>query len=107
MDNVFFIDKKGNRISVDGISSHVALANYILENDKELKKEFEQSGESNPANFLLINKGYMEAGGERIVYDSAVLSDEQRRWIRYYIVEEGYMHNDLAMDRKKKLQEGR
>ena len=85
MSEVFFIDKKGNKISCDKVNSHIGLANIVMENDEKLKQEFQRSGKQNPVEFFLENKEYM-AGNE------------------------GYEHHDLARERrimqKEKLDRG-
>ena len=47
---------------------------------------------------------------ESLHYDSEFVSDEQKRWIHYYVGEEGYQHHDLARERrimqKEKLERG-
>ena len=113
MSEVFFIDKKGNKISCDKVNSHIGLANIVIENDEKLKQEFQRSGKQNPVEFFLENKEYM-AGNEgyhgRLTYDSEFVSDEQKRWINHYVGEEGYEHHDLARERrimqKEKLDRG-
>ena len=81
MSEVFFIDQKGNKFSCDNVNSHIGLANIVMENDEELKQEFQRSGKQNPVNFFLEDKGYM-AGNEgyngKLTYDSEFVSDEQK-----------------------------
>ena len=85
------------------MNSHIGLANIVMENDEELKQEFQRSGKQNPVNFFLEDKEYM-AGNEgyngKLTYDSEFVSDEQKRWIAYYVGEEGYQHHDLARERE-------
>ena len=54
MSEVFFIDKKGNKISCDKVNSHIGLANIVMENDEKLKQEFQRSGKQNPVETLLL-----------------------------------------------------
>lgn len=107
-EEVFIIDKQGKRFSSKDISSHIGLANLIIEKDDELKKEFKQSGKRNPLEFLLENKGYMatsEIGTYRnVTYDSSLLSEQQKRWL-YYYHEEGYKFTDL-LEEKERLERG-
>ena len=107
-EEVFLIDREGKRFSSEEISSHIGLANLIIEQNEELKKEFEQSGKRNPLEFLLGDKGYMtisEMGVyKQVIYDSELLSEQQRRWLGYYH-EEGYKFKDLAIE-KKSLEKG-
>lgn len=107
-DEIFLIDREGKRFSSEQISSHIGLANLILEQDEALKREFEQSGKINPLEFLLGDKGYMTISQigvyKQVIYDSALVSEEQRRWL-YYYYEEGYKFKDLAAE-KKSLEKG-
>ncbi len=107
MEEVFFIDKDGNKISCENISSHIGLANLIIEK-KDLKKEFEQSGKNNPIEFLIENKGYIAISNSgiyrKVTYDSEFVSEKQRRCIQYY-AEEGYGFTDFAIE-KRKLERG-
>ena len=113
MSEVFFIDQKGNKISCDKVNSHISLENIIIKNDEVLKKEFQETRKKNPVEFFLDDKGYM-AGSEgyyrNLIYDSEFVSDEQKRWINYYVGEEGFGHHDLARERKimqkEKLERG-
>lgn len=102
-EEVFLIDREGKRFSSEQISSHIGLANLILKEDEELKKEFEKSGKRNPLEFLLGDKGYItasEIGAYRqLIYDSALVSEKQKRWL-YYYYEEGYQLKDLAVEKK-------
>ena len=103
MSEVFKKKKKGNKFSCDNVNSHIGLANVVIENDENLKQEFQKSGKRNPVEFLLGDKGYI-AGDEgyhgKLTFDSEVTSDEQKRWIAYYVGEEGYQHHDLARERE-------
>ena len=107
-EEVFLIDSDGKRFSSDNISSHIGLAYLILKENEELKKEFEQSGKRDPLEFLLGNKGYMTVSNfepyKKVIYDSELASEEQKRWIQYYN-DEGYKLNNLA-EEKKKLEKG-
>lgn len=105
MEAVFLIDKQGRRISSENISSHIGLANLIIEKDEELKKEFERSGKYNPVEFLIEDKGWMAISDDNfynreVTYDSEFISEEQKRWMQYYH-EEGYHFTDFAMERRK------
>ena len=103
MEEVFFIDENGNKISCDNISSHIGLANLIMEK-ADLKTEFEQSGKYNPIEFLIENKGYLAISYSdiyrKVTYDSEFISEKQKRLIQYY-TEEVYDFTDFAMERKK------
>ncbi len=108
-EEISLINQEGEKITSDKISSHIGLAYLILERDEELKKEFEQSGKRNPLEFLLGDKGWMTTAkiGEyykKIVYDSEIISDSQKKWIEYYL-KKGYRPQDLAME-KKNLERG-
>ncbi len=103
-EEVCLINQEGEKISSDNISSHIGLAYLVMKNDEKLKKEFEQSGKQNPLEFLLGDKGWMSTAKmgnyyKKIMYDSAMVSDSQKKWIEYY-VENGYSSHDLAKDRE-------
>ena len=98
MEEVFFIDREGNKLSVDEISSHIGLANKIVQSSDTLKKEFEKSGKVDPIDFLISNKGYMKLTNQgfyrRCVYSSSKVSERQRDFIAYFC-EEGYSLDDV------------
>ena len=98
MEEVFFIDRDGNKISMDQISSHIGLANEIINRNEFIKQEFEKSGKMDPIDFLVSNKGYMKLTNQgfyrRCVYSSSKVSERQRDFIEYFI-EEGYRLDDI------------
>lgn len=98
MEEVFFIDREGNKISMDEISSHIGLANEIVKRNKILKEDFEKSGKVDPVDFLISNKGYMKLTNQRLyrrcVYSSSKVSEKQRDFIAYFI-DEGYKLDDI------------
>ena len=105
IDEAFFIDENGNKISSEEISSHIGLALRILEENEELKKEFEKSGKANPVEFLISNKGYMAGGTmgvyKSITYKSSSITDKQRRLLGYYY-EEGYRLNNESAKKEER-----
>ena len=108
MEEIFFIDSEGNKISSDKIFSHVALANAILQKRKELEEEYKQSGERDPVDFLISKKGYIKISNQgyyrKCVYSSIKISEKQKNLISYYC-EEGYSLDDI--DFKKYLERAR
>ncbi len=102
---VFLINKKGEKISSPTISSHIGLSDKLIEDNEELKKEFELSGKNSTLEFLLGDKGYM-AGSEignyykKITYESNLASEKQKRLIQYYCGK-GYRLEDLAKEKEK------
>ena len=99
MDDVFFIDRDGNKIYSDTIASHIGLANLILEQNNQWDEEYKKSGMNDPVDFLVLRKGYLKLSNlgpyyRRIVYSSARLTEKQRDLIEYYH-EEGYDIDDL------------
>ena len=98
MEEVFFIDREGNKISIDGVLSHIGLAHKIVESSDNLKSEFNKSGKVDPIDFLISNKGYMKLSNQgyyrKCVYSSSKVSERQRAFIDYFI-EEGYSLDDL------------
>ncbi len=102
-EEVFLIDDNGNRISCDKISSHIGLANAILEKNENLKLEFEKSGKASPLEFLLGDKGYITVSNmglyQEVIYDSVLVTEKQKRWLLYYH-EEGYKFKNLALEKQ-------
>lgn len=101
MDEVFFIDKDGNKLSSEDICSHIGLGNLILQKNENLREEFQRSKKRSLTEFLIVDKGYVAAGsmGEyrNITFDRNSISEKQKRLIHYYHAE-GYRCNDLSMD---------
>lgn len=103
-DYVSFIDQDGNEISCDNISSHIGLAEKIIDEDPELKEEFEKSGKD-AMNFLTLDKGYISRGTmgnsyKNISYASDKVSEKQKKLIAYY-KEEGYETRDFTQELKE------
>lgn len=94
---VWFIDKLGKKYSDEKISSHIGLSLLIMEKDPKLKKEYENSDERDPSLFLLRKKEWMMGSviKRQIVYNSSTLTDIQRQWLRYYVLEEGYKKDNI------------
>lgn len=110
MEGVWFIDKEGNVLHCDTIESHTALANLIIQENPQIKVEFEKSKERDPVDFLILKKGYIKARNNSyyrrgLTYDSQMLSEIQRKAIPSFY-EEGYRLDDVALIRiRKKRQE--
>ncbi len=103
-DYVSFIDIDGNEISSEDISSHIGLARKIVDENLELKNEFEKSGKD-AMNFLILDKGYIARGTignyyRNISYASDKISEKQKKIIVYY-KEEGYGTTDFTQELKK------
>ena len=99
MDEIFFVDKKGNKISSEEISSHIGLALQIIKQEQNLESEFKSSNEKNASIFLIKEKGYMAASETDIrnfiVYNSLNVSEEQKRILEHYAREQ-YALEDMA-----------
>ena len=104
-DDACFIDKQGNRVRCDTVTSHIGLANVMLEEVPELGEEFKKSGKQDPVDFLLSNKGYIKVTTQgryrAVVYDSSTISNMQRGVLRHYR-ELGYSLDDLEAMRRRK-----
>ena len=89
---VWFIDKLGKRYSNEKISSHIGLALFIMDEDPKLKEEYESSNEQDPSLFLLKKKEWMMGSDikRQIIFNRSTLTDKQRQWLRYYVLEERY-----------------
>ena len=104
-DAVWFIDKNGKKFSCDTISSHIGLANLIIENDLKLGEEYKASKKVDPVDFLISNKGYMKITDlscyKALVFDSTTISNMQRGVIRHYY-ELGFRIEDIEAIRLRK-----
>lgn len=100
MEEVFFIDSEGRKISKEKISSHIGLANAILNENEHLKESFQKSGKQDPVDFLLYDVGYakftQQSYYRKCVCYSPKISLAQKRVIAYYCYEEGYKLDDLS-----------
>ena len=99
MDEIFFVDKNGNKISSEEISSHIGLAFQIIKQEQNLECEFKSSNQKDASIFLIKEKGYM-AGSKTdirdfIVYNSLNVSEKQKRILGYY-AREDYALEDIA-----------
>lgn len=107
-EEAYFVTGSGDKISCEDVNSHIGLANVLFEKDEKLKKEFMESGKESPLEFLLEDKGFMTVsnmeGYGHVIYDSDLVTDEQRRWLLYFN-EEGYSSKDLAIE-KRELERG-
>ncbi len=109
MRKVFFINKDGNEIFDENACCHAELAMKVIkENDKimEEMKGLENRDKAKKAmEFLQETNGYMMGSeqGEykRIVFDSQVISDEQKALLRRFY-EQGYELSDIYLERKRK-----
>jgi len=108
MDEVFFIDRDGNKISSDTMSSHYGLAHLILEQNENLKEEFEQSKRNDKVDFLIFEKGYLTVSNigyyRKIKFSSLSITEKQRAIIEYFC-EQGYEIDDLVLHHLKELEE--
>ena len=104
MNDIFFVDREGNKIYNEKIASHIGLANLMLKENEHLRKEFEKSKKNDPTDFL-ISKGYLKISNiscyRRVVYFSSKISDKQRRLLRYYC-EEGYELDDISINQMER-----
>ena len=105
---VWFIDKEGKKWSNESISSHVGLALFIMEKYPEYEEEFKRSQEQDPSQIFLKKKEWMMGSDIKrlIIYNRLTLTDEQRRWLQYYVAEEGYKKDD-TFDISKEIGEER
>ena len=104
MKDIFFVDREGNKIYNEKISSHVGLANLLMKDNEYLKKEFEKSKKNDPVDFL-ISKGYLKITSiglyRRVVYSSNKISEKQSKLLDYYY-EYGYQLDDLVITEMEK-----
>lgn len=109
MDEVFFIDKDGNKIASDEIESHYGLADLILEKNEDIKAEFEKSKRKDPVDFLIFEKGYAAVSNlgsyYRVIKFSSLNTTEKQSEIIQYFHERGYKIDDLVLYHLKELEE--
>lgn len=93
---VWFIDKLGRKYSNEKISSHIGLALLIMDENPKLKEEYESNNERDPSLFLLKKKEWMMGSDikRQIIFNRSTLTDKQRQWLRYYVLEERYKKDD-------------
>ena len=93
---VWFIDKLGKKYSDEKISSHIGLSLLIMDGSPKLKEEYESSNEQDPSIFLLKKKEWMMGSDikRQIIFNRSTLTDKQRQWLLYYVVEEMYKTED-------------
>ena len=107
MSEIFYVDNDMRKYSNEKISSHIGLAQQIVEQNNELKEEFEKSGK-NLLEFLIVDKGYItlsELGSYRaVVFASSSISEKQKRYI-LGCYEEGYRLENLSSQRGNKQRE--
>ena len=99
-EDAFFIDQNWNKISAQGISSHIGLSKVLLESSEKLSEEFTESGRKDAVDFLVMDKGYIKVSDNgdyyRVVsFTHSKISDKQRRLLAYYR-EEGYRLDNLS-----------
>ena len=108
-DEAYFIDREGNKISCDRISSHVGLARELLNQDEELQQEFSSRKGESPVTFLHKVKGYMIVSQMGKWYRKAIIygdlkTAEQDKWLKYF-QGKGYAIIDSA-EQERKLEMG-
>ena len=98
MEECFFIDENGKKIYDPKIESHIGLAEKILKDNPILKEQFKESGFKDPVDFLLkvckLIKVTNQAYYRKIVFNSSLLSNAQKKLIRGYVLD-GYMPEDI------------
>ena len=87
IEEVFFIDRNGNKISSDNISSHIGLAQEILKQNQVVNNQFLKSGIKDPVEFL-VSRGYIKISEIRwykvCQYSSSQITEVQREYVNYY-----------------------
>ena len=105
-----FIDRDGNEIHMDGVESHIGLANEIIKNDPKLNDEFINSYRKDMVDFLIYEKGFIKLSNQmyyrRCVFLSSKISPKQRKILRFF-AEDGYELDDLRIrELEQKAQQG-
>ena len=92
-----FIDQDGRELEcLEHESSHVAIAVRIIE--KNFPKEYDKKLHSDPASFLVMEKGYLKLGNQferKISYRVKKLTKIQKRIIIEYSEYEGYQKDPI------------
>ena len=105
---ISFIDENGNEIFQNDIYSHTGLSNWILKNDDNLKKEYENSNIYDLTDFFVIKKGYLKVNrmySKVVTYVGIMISDVQKTVLER-LKNEGYMLDDLQINIEKIRSEG-
>lgn len=106
MEDIYFIDNDGNKVYSDTIKSHIGLAKMIIENNKEMQLEIQNSNVQDIVDFIVQNKGYMKVSDlgrfyKVVTFSSKRLTKKQKD-ILYFLAEEGYKFDDLSNLRQSK-----
>ena len=108
MEEVFFIDRDGNKISNEQVESHYGLAYLILQQNKQLKEEFEKGKRKDMVDFLTFEKGYLTVSNigyyRKIKFSSLSITEKQRAIIEHF-GEQGYDVDDLTLYHLKEIEE--
>lgn len=89
MEEVIFIDLKGNIIQYDEICSHIGLATKLVSENQELSKAFKESGYKRADLFLINYIGYISVSvdpiyGISLVVNNNKITDIQREILFNY-----------------------
>lgn len=98
----YFLDKDGNIIEYEDISSHIGIAKRYVESNPRLKQEFEKSGFTMPTDFLIEAKGLIQVTNEsgngwynnKIVFSASKMDAKQKRIVMGFI-SEGYSYDNV------------
>ena len=111
MEEVIFIDPKGNIIQYDNICSHAGIAEKLIEENEELKQKFEESGCSIPYVFLMVDEGYLAVNvdpvyGMTLTANVENLTDIQRSILNNYLIA-GAKLSSIDLETAKKIIQSR
>lgn len=98
----YYFDQEGKTIEYEGISSHIGIAIQFLNDNPEIKEEFEKSKIRYPTDFLVENKGFIQVTDgsgngyyrNKIVFSASLMRPVQKRIIMG-LIEEGYKPENI------------
>lgn len=89
MEEIYFINNEGKKISLENAKTHEEIAYKIIENSSDLRDEFKQSKEKNPVIFLIIH-GYLHISEDKdnksitIMYSGLSLNEKMNEIKTYF-----------------------
>lgn len=111
---IFFTDGEGKEIDGEevpekGTALHETLADYIIQNDRELGEKFKKSKITYKMIFLII-EGYLcgteiEEGGKEILCYPPNISPQVREMLFEYYRPEGFKFYDIEKEMGKRFKE--
>ena len=91
MEEVIFIDPKGNIIQHKEICSHVGLAKKLIDENEELKAIYIEEGSPRADFFLIVYAGYLSVSvdpiyGMNLTVNVERITDVQKEIVNNYLI---------------------